>query len=94
MKLTQSNSGATALVADDVWWLGEGVPIESVTGTWTTNAADDIAISIPSDWNNPMSGWIMSAAFASGEGLAFQSSSTLSQTWPTVQVTPWRDLHR
>ena len=42
----------------------------------------------PSDWNNPMSGWIMSAAFASGEGLAFQSSSTLSQTWPTVQVTP------
>lgn len=88
MKVTQANSGATALVAEDCHWLGEGLAIESITGTWTTASADTISISIPSDWDNEMSSMIVSAAFASGEGLAFSSTNTLSDMWPSVEVTP------
>lgn len=85
MKLTQATTGATALLSDDVWWLGEGIPITDLgTGTWDT--ANSISISIPTDWDSDMSSWITSAAFATGEGLSFSGTSTLSQTWPDVEV--------
>lgn len=87
MKLTQASTGATALLSDDVWWLGEGIPITDLgTGTWETDASKTISISIPTDWDSEMSNWIVAAAFASGEGLKFGTTSSLSQTWPDVEV--------